>query len=194
MKFQFPFGLGDPPTTVYLYVEASDDTGDGRCPWHTFNFDTNTKTPIRESALYGYLTEIKLKIKYFKGKEGFKITFRMKTPREYVIQSGVETNFTRKLLLCLEQFDVTQPMCISAEVGDSESVVFATLWDIEGNLVKAKFDKDRQLLPLVNELQKRLGCPVQTIKQLRDEYAAEQDRKHAGEDDRGRQQSAQSGR
>lgn len=172
MDNNFPLGLGEPPTTVYLFVEASDDTGDGRTPWHTYDFDSEKKIAINKTALYGYLYGIYLKIKEYKGKEGFKIVYQFKTPRKYFIQSGVETTFSRKLLLSLDLVkDFSQPLCVSAYVGDSESVVFSTLWDIQGNIIKAEWDETRKLLPIVQELQKRLGCEVQDIAKLRQAHA-----------------------
>ena len=177
----YKLGLGDPPTTVYLYVAASDKTEDGsQYPWHTYDFDTDRKTVIKEPALSGFLKEISMKKSVYKDKEGFKVRFRFSTPREYVIQSGVETTFTSNLLTALLKWeDFSKPMCVQATVGDQGKVVFSSLWTLDGQLIIGE-KGDQKMLPIINELQRRLGNPVQTIEDVRKAYDDAQDSRYGG--------------
>ncbi len=173
-----PWGFGDPPTTVFIFIGESED-GDAKTPWYKFDYDNDRKISIEETALYGRLVQVKIRKKVFKGKEGFKAVFYFETPlRKYAVQSGVDSTFTRKLLFTLEQVqNLDQRLCLGVQFGNDTKVVFPTLWDSTGQWIKSsEWDEKRQLLPLIQQLQKRLGQEAQTIEQVRKEFEEQNNR------------------
>lgn len=167
-------GLGPSPEPNYLHVDLGK-TEDGRVhPWHFYDYDSNLQIPVFEQSLTGRLAEIKMKKGVFQQKEHFKIMFKIISGRTtWYIRSGVETTFTRGVILCLQKINgglkEMPELLIHAKPGDTSvygSVYYAATMDP----VLKDWDKDVKLMPIVNEIQQHLGQEPQTIAQMRQEY------------------------
>lgn len=156
-------GLGGAPDPIYLHVSESIDEGGEVHPWHMW--DGKKQIPVKDRSLTGILSNIRLKLgPEFKGKKPVKIQFRVDTGSQpYVIQCGVETTFTRGMLLALDTVDdLSQPLMFVVANG-GEKVVFARLHlAANSERVKIMWDKERKLFPLVQKLQQKLGLRAQT--------------------------------
>lgn len=174
MNEENPWGLGEPPMTVTLFVGEGEESDEGiKTPWYMFDHDSGNKLPVSGSALYGRLLEIRVKKKVFKQKEGFKTLFIFGTPlRKFSVQSGSDTTFTRKLLFLLQQVqDLKQKLCLSVRFGNDPKIIFPTLWNLSsGSTYKAEWDDKAQLFPIVNLLRKKLGHQEQTLAGIRKEF------------------------
>lgn len=156
-------GLGGAPDPIYLHVSESIDEGGEVHPWHMW--DGKKQIPVKDRSLTGILTNIRLKLgPEFKGRRPVKIQLRVDTGSQpYVMQAGVETTFTRGMLLALDMVDdLTQPFMFVVANG-GEKVVFARLHlAANGERVKIMWDKERKLFPLVQKLQQKLGLRPQS--------------------------------
>lgn len=156
-------GLGGAPDPIYLHVSESIDEGGEVHPWHMW--DGKKQIPVKDRSLTGILSNIRLKLgPEFKGKRPVKIQLRVDTGSQpYVLQAGVETTFTRGMLLALDMVDdLTQPLMFVVANG-GEKVVFARLHTASnGERIRIMWDKERKLFPLVQKLQQKLGLRAQT--------------------------------
>lgn len=159
-----PLGLGNPPDRRYLYV-SQDDSNSGAC-WYEFNVEANRKTDVVERALTGYITGLRLKS--VTGKFGTKLKFDilMRADRLYAIRSGAETTFTKGIvqaLIALETGDRTtldpsRPLTIVVSPSTANSkIVFGAVYTADGTRVKFEWDKDIEVVPLIEHLQTIFG-------------------------------------
>lgn len=158
-------GLGAPPDPIYLYVSESEDEQGNVHPWHLYDHDAKKQVPVKERALTGILTGVRMKMgPEFKGKAPVKIQLSFDTGEQpYVVQSGVDTTFTRGVLLALELIDdLTRPlMLVVANGGDK--VVFGRIHRGDTKeRVKVMWDKERKIFPLAQKIQTKLGGRAQT--------------------------------
>lgn len=158
-------GLGASPDAVYLYVSESVGEDGEVHPWHMYDHDAKKQVPVKERSLTGILSEIRMKMgPEFKGKKPVKLQLRVDTGGQpYVIQSGVETTFTRGVLLALDVVeDLGSPLMFVVANG-GEKVVFGRLHRAPGGeRIKIMWDKERKIFPLVQKLQQKLGQRAQT--------------------------------
>lgn len=154
---QIQFGLCDPPEPIYLYVGQTEANGETAL-WYQFDIDAQKQLPVLKRGLTGYVSELRITVKEFKGKENNKLDVVVGADQLYVIRSGLETNFTKTLLLalsCVNNFH--QPLTIAVAAGE-ENVVFARVYDaITKARFKAEWNPDANWLDLVTQLQQRLG-------------------------------------
>lgn len=162
-------GLCSSPEKIsFIFVgEAEDEKGS--TPWYFLNFDTNTPIPIHDDALKGFIYNIVINAKEFKGKTNYKLNIYVQADHKYVIRAGAGTVFARGFVLALITLLNSHPdaakdaLTISVKQGDEGTkAVFCGLYDAEGAKVKFTWDGETQLLPLVQSLQKKLGQIVQT--------------------------------
>ena len=69
---QIQLGLCDPPEPIYIYVGQTENNGETSL-WYEYDSDAKKQCPIKQRALTGYLSELKVTIKEFKGKENPKL-------------------------------------------------------------------------------------------------------------------------
>lgn len=164
---QIKLGLHDPPTPLYLFVGEGDD---GETAWYKLNAESG-RVPVPERALSGYLTGLKMCMKEHRGKQSAKLDIHLRGDRPYVIRSGVDTTFSRGVLLALEQLDDAgffqsldpRPITIVVRTGDNSKVILGDVYDAQNNEKKVWADwNDKKLLPLINQLQRSLGQEAQT--------------------------------
>lgn len=69
---EIKLGLGNPPQPIYLYVKKLEV--DGRIyAWYNCEIEQDKKIPVSQRALTGYVLELRLTDKDFKGKDNLKL-------------------------------------------------------------------------------------------------------------------------
>ena len=128
MMAEIKLGLCNPPEPIYLYVNQGEVDGESYV-WYKFNISQDKKIPVSQRALTGYLAELRLTTKEFKGKDNLKLDIVVSADELYVIRTGVETNFAKSFLLAASLIqDFSKPLIIVANAGD-ENTVFCNLYD-----------------------------------------------------------------
>ena len=163
---QIQLGLCDPPEPIYIYVGQTENNGQTSL-WYRYDIDAQKQHPVLQRALTGYLSELRITIKEYKGKENHKIDLVFHADQVYIIRSGLETNFSKTLLLALSTVtDINQPLTIAVVAGE-ENVVFARLYNaITKVRFLAEWKADANWLDLVSKIQQRLGqsTPVEELR------------------------------
>lgn len=151
-----PLGLGPFPVPIRLYVGQETD-GTTKCGWYTFDPEKDLKQPIADPSLTGFIKGIILIEKTSKRGDTVKLDITIQADKPYIVRSGLETLFTRGLLLALdliESFD--QPVTIGVVPGTEEKTVFARVYHLGAAVRYEKNDK-AQLHPYLMRLAKKLG-------------------------------------
>lgn len=106
----------------YIYV------GGQNCAWYTV--EDREQKPITVNALTGYLKNVEVKEREYKGNTSLKLILTIETDCTYKVQSGLDTWFSKTILIRLAQLtkdEAAQPITIIVNPGESENVVFAGL-------------------------------------------------------------------
>ena len=128
MIAEIKLGLCNPPEPIYLYVKNAELGGESYL-WYHYDIDREKTIPVLQRALTGYLSELRLTTKEFKGKDNLKLDIVVSADELYVIRTGVETNFAKSFLLAASLIqDFSKPLIIVANAGD-ENTVFCNLYD-----------------------------------------------------------------
>ncbi|WP_413773991.1 hypothetical protein [Nostoc sp. MG11] len=90
MVTEIKLGLCNPPEPIYLYVNQGEINGESFV-WYKFNIEQDKKIPVTQRALTGYLSELRLTAKEFKGKDNMKLDIVVSA--DELIRTGLETNF-----------------------------------------------------------------------------------------------------
>lgn len=148
-----PLGLCSPPTAFYLFV---GETGED-CLWYTLD-GQDKQVPVHDQALHGDLKEVRIIEREFRGRKSDKLELVVSADRTYVVRSGLETTWSRGILLALEAApDLARPLYFCVRNADNEKVVFSSLYTAAGERVLAEWDKERDLKEVVTLLRSRLG-------------------------------------
>lgn len=157
MANEIKLGLGNPPLPIYLYVdkEVADNYTYG---WHHYDPQQDKKTLVPDRALTGYISEIKLTSKEFKGKENLKLDIVILADELYVIRSGIETIFTKSFLLAASLIeDYSKPLTIVANPGD-ENVVFCSIFNPQNRKrIRYEWDANADFAGIIERIQSRLS-------------------------------------
>jgi hypothetical protein len=169
---EIKLGLCNPPFPIYLYVDKVE-AEDGIHGWYNYDVKQGLKTPISQKALIGYISELRLTDKEFKGKDTMKLDIVVLADELYIIRSGIETNFSKSFLSAASLVeDFSKPLIIVANPGD-ENVVFCNLYDAE---TKAKIRHDSNLKPdfakIIQDIQAKLSCNGTRSYGLEEEFTA----------------------
>jgi len=154
---EIQLGLCNPPEPVYLYVGQTELDGETSL-WYQYDIDAQRQHPVKERGLAGYLTELRVTVKEYRGKENHKLDIVVHADQVYVIRSGLETNFSKILLLELSGVtDFKKPLIFGVAAGE-ENVVFARLYDAATKVrFKTQWNPDANWLDLISQIQQRLG-------------------------------------
>jgi len=155
-------GLGESPDPVFLFVGESVDEQGNVYPWHLYDHDQKKQIPVKEKALTGTITGLRMSIKTFKEKQNTKLDINIMADKPYVIRTGVDTTFARGILLAMEIIDDFSLPYTLVVANGGEKVVFGRLHRASGERIKVIWDKERKLFPLATKLQERLGQRPQT--------------------------------
>jgi len=153
---EIKLGLGNPPYPIYLYVNKLEIDGQA-FGWYNYDVSLDQKTPVAEKALTGYLSELRVTGKDFKGKDNIKLDIVVFADDVYIIRSGIETNFTKSFLLTASVIeDFSRPLTIVATPG-GENVVFCGLYDaLTKTKIRRDWDVNADWAGLLQQIQSRL--------------------------------------
>lgn len=130
------FGPSPRPQTIYLNRQYPE------CLWYFWDHAASKQQPIEHESLTGYLTQIEIKEKEFRGKTDIKLNFHLRCDRAYKIEVGLDTLTAKSLLSGLMKVtDFTQPITIAPEPGDTDTVVFGKI-AIDGEIIYAPYPED----------------------------------------------------
>lgn len=178
MATEQTLGLGySPDKTEFLFIgEAEDEKGS--TPWYKWNHDNNSAIPVHEDALTGYINNVSVFNKPFKGKDSYKLHISVYADRKYEIRSGVATTFSRGFVLSLTKLirelgidPRDTPLTISVTPGSDDSkAVFCGLY-LRGEKIIPTWDSD-SLNQRIKDIQAKLNQVVQTKEMMdsREEY------------------------
>ncbi|MCC5667207.1 hypothetical protein LC653_25800 [Nostoc sp. CHAB 5784] len=163
MVTEIKLGLCNPPEPIYLFVNQGEVDGESFV-WYKFNISQEKKIPVPQRALTGYLSELRLTTKEFKGKDNLKLDIVVSADELYVVRTGVETNFAKSFLLAaslIQDFD--KPLIIVANAGD-ENTVFCNLYDaVTKTKIYREWSRDLDWATIIRDIQSFLGGASSTI-------------------------------
>ncbi|MGF2037321.1 MAG: hypothetical protein RMZ43_018705 [Nostoc sp. CmiVER01] len=163
MVTEIKLGLCNPPEPIYLYVNQGEVDGESFV-WYKFNISQDKKIPVPQRALTGYLSELRLTTKEFKGRDNLKLDIVVSADELYIIRTGIETNFAKSFLLAaslVQDFD--KPLIIVANAGD-ENTVFCNLYDaVTKTKIYREWSKDLNWATIIRDIQSLLGATSNSI-------------------------------
>ncbi len=162
MATEIKVGLCNPPLPVYLYVNQGEFNGESYV-WYKFDVNQDKKIIVQQRGLTGYLTELRLTAKEFKGKDNVKLDIVVSADEIYIIRTGVETNFAKTFLLAASVVqDFSKPIIIAATSGE-ENTVFCQLYDAASKArIRREWNKDADWAEIIHEIQSKLSCSVES--------------------------------
>ena len=163
MVTEIKLGLCNPPEPIYLFVNQGEVDGESYV-WYKFNISQDKKIPVPQRALTGYLSELRLTTKEFKGKDNLKLDIVVSADELYIIRTGVETNFAKSFLLAASLIqDFSKPLIIVANAGD-ENTVFCNLYDAASKTkIYREWSRDLNWATIIRDIQSLLGATSNSI-------------------------------
>lgn len=153
MTTEIKLGLCNPPDPIYLFVNQGEVDGESYV-WYKFNINQDKKIPVPQRALTGYLSELRLTTKEFKGKDNLKLDIVISADELYIIRTGVETNFAKGFLLAASLIqDFSKPLIIVANAGE-ENTVFCNLYDaVTKTNIYREWSRDLDCATIIRDIQ-----------------------------------------
>lgn len=155
-------GFCDLPIPVTIFIGGSDDqNSEDKYCWYSLSAD-GQKIGHPQYGLRGYIRGLKTKHLVFKGDKHYKLVILMEAEKQYRIQVGINTTFSRGFLLALQQRlvdtgDIDGVFTLGVQKADDNKVVFAKLYSEDNAPCRAEWDKECKLLPIVHQLQTAFG-------------------------------------
>ena len=154
-----PLGFGKKAQPVYVFVKHSPES-----LWYSRDKAVGENVPILERDLTGYLVNVWRfeRRDDTTGEVVPKLMVQVHADREYVIQSGFETNFSKSLLAGLLELEVTElksPLTLVVEDntgGRGRPTVFCRV-EVQGQRLKPVFDRTVVAEELLGQVQARFG-------------------------------------
>ncbi|MEO0935762.1 MAG: hypothetical protein AAFY21_19110 [Cyanobacteria bacterium J06641_2] len=118
-------GFSDNFGTTRIYCNRSNG-----CLWYTL---ANGSTPvaIQQTALTGYLRELKFDRVIRRGKETCKLVITIEADGVYQLESGYDSHFSKCVLSAIASLNhkqLKQPVTIAVAPGDDDNVLFARVY------------------------------------------------------------------
>ncbi|MBD2535422.1 hypothetical protein H6G97_40920 [Nostoc flagelliforme FACHB-838] len=163
MVTEIKLGLCNPPEPIYLFVNQGEVDGEYFI-WYKFNISQDKKIPVPQRALTGYLSELRLTTKEFKGKDNLKLDIVISADELYIVRTGLETNFAKSFLLAASIVqDFSKPLIIVANAGD-ENTVFCNLYDAPTKTkIYREWSRDLDWATIIRDIQSLLGKTSNSI-------------------------------
>ena len=154
-----PLGFGKRTQPVYVFVKHSPE-----CLWYTRDKHEAQNVPVVERDLTGYLRGVWRFDREYQGtfERVPKLMLLVHADRDIVIQSGLETHFSKSFLAGLLELPpeaLHEPLTLLVEDntgGKGRPTVFARL-EWRGTRVKPAFDKAVVVDELLTAVQEKLG-------------------------------------
>jgi hypothetical protein len=153
-------GLIDIVTTTYLYVGRGEEEASNSC-WYTRFGGANV--PQSANGLAGKLVKIETAQTEYKGKKSEKLHIWMDCGGQaYCVQSGLDTLFSRGVLLALPEATIGQDITIGVKPSkEDEKIVFGSIATASG-WVRSEWDKETSEQVLFDQALKALYSPAST--------------------------------
>lgn len=104
--------------------------------WYRIASDRQTVIGIEQTAIRGYVKDLKIEDRERRGKEVPKLLLRLQADKSYWLESGVDSNFTKGLLAAISSLspeELQEPITIAVKAGDDdESVLFCRVYTAQG--------------------------------------------------------------
>ncbi|MBW4565943.1 MAG: hypothetical protein KME32_33660 [Mojavia pulchra JT2-VF2] len=157
MNTELKLGLCNPPEPIYLYVKNGEVSGESFL-WYHYNIDQDKTIPVQQRGLTGYLSELRLTAKEYKGKDNMKLDIVVAADEIYVIRTGIETNFAKTFLLSASLIqDFSKPLIIAVTSGE-ENTVFCRLYDAATKVrIRAEWNPNADWGAIIHGIQTLLG-------------------------------------
>ena len=157
---EIKLGFCNPPEPIYLYVDRGELAGESYL-WYHYDIDKDKTIPVQQRGLTGYISELRLTAKEFKGKKNTKLDIVINADEIYIIRTGMETNFAKTFLLSASLIqDFGKPLILAATSGE-DNVVFCQLYDAA---TKARFrrewDAKSDWAGIIKSIQTRLSTEL----------------------------------
>jgi hypothetical protein len=110
--------------------------------WYTLN--NSEASAITQTALTGYLKELKFEKCERRGKEVYKLLITVQADRTYILESGHDTQFAKCILAAVASLTPEQlytPLTLQPQPGTDESVLFCRVW-VGSELIMASYGED----------------------------------------------------
>lgn len=130
-------GFHDNAGVTRVYCNRSNG-----CLWYTLA--NGTPVEIKQSALTGYLRELKFERVMRRGKEVCKLLITIEADRNYLLESGYDSHFSKCVLSAIALLppeQLHQPITISPAPGDDDAVLFARIY-LGADYIKAPYSQD----------------------------------------------------
>ncbi|BAY72763.1 hypothetical protein ACN23B_27175 (plasmid) [Anabaena sp. FACHB-709] len=160
MVNEVKLGLGNPPHPIYLYVK-NEEMGGEQYVWYKYIINSKEKIPVHQRALTGYICELRLREKDYKGQDNLKLDIVISADELYVIRSGINTNFAKSFLLAASVVeDFSKPLTIVVNPGN-ETVVFCSLYDAQSKTkIRRDWDAKADFAGIIQDIQSRLSFAI----------------------------------
>lgn len=161
-------GFHEPATPEYIFVAGGKDDS-GSYLWHRWDHDKSVAIPVHQTAFTGVLSKIVVFWKLYKNQKNYKMDISFKANgRTYVFRSGVETSFTRGLILALRSMEEPgRPVTLMVQPGEDEKIVFCQVnFADTQEKIKFEWDSKARLFEIIQMLQDALGQKVQTWEEV----------------------------
>ncbi|MCC5670565.1 hypothetical protein LC653_44045 [Nostoc sp. CHAB 5784] len=113
--------------------------------WYTLN--NSEASAITQTALTGYLRELKFEKCERRGKEVYKLLITIQADRPYILESGHDTHFAKSVLAAIATLTPQQlysPITLQPQAGTTdENVLFCRVW-VESELVMASYNEQTE--------------------------------------------------
>jgi hypothetical protein len=163
MVTEIKLGLCNPPEPIYLYVKNGELSGEYYL-WYNYNINNEKTIPVQQRGLTGYLQNLRLTSKEFRGKDNIKLDIVMAADEIYIVRTGIETNFAKSFLLAVSQVkDFSKPLIIAATPGE-ENVVFCRLYDAATKIrIRSEWNKDADWAGIISNVQSKLVATSEEV-------------------------------
>ncbi|MBD2255125.1 hypothetical protein [Nostoc parmelioides] len=157
MVTEVKLGLGNPPHPIYLYIK-NEEMGGEQYVWYKYIINSKEKIPVHQRALTGYICELRLTEKDYKGQDNLKLDIVISADELYVIRSGINTNFAKSFLLAASVVeDFSKPLTIVVNPGN-ETVVFCSLYDAQSKTkIRRDWDANADFAGMIQDIQSSLA-------------------------------------
>ncbi|WP_341531506.1 hypothetical protein WKK05_36025 (plasmid) [Nostoc sp. UHCC 0302] len=108
-----------------------------------YMLSNNEPVAITQTALTGYLRELKFEKSDRNGEEKCKLLISIQADKLYILESGYDTHFSKSILAAVALLTPQQlysPVTIQPQAGDKGTVLFCRVW-IGSELIMANYNE-----------------------------------------------------
>lgn len=128
-------GLHDAAGGMKIYCNRSNG-----CLW--YRLQDSQPVPIQQTALTGYLVDLRFEKVERRGKETIKLLATIQGDRPYLLEAGHDSHFSKGLLCAVASMPpalLQRPITLSPQAGEDDSVLFCRVYS-DCELIRASYD------------------------------------------------------